>query len=61
MARGVYTPEAVEAARALQPIWAQPSERFAGFEDFAAQSQQRFEPLLSDIGLAAEEGVGVSR
>ena len=41
----------IEAARTLQPIWSQPSEKAITFEESMERSQQRFEDLLSDIGL----------
>jgi propane 2-monooxygenase small subunit len=52
-----YVPQAVNAARNLQPIWSQPSEKVVRFEDSFDRSQERFESLLTDIGIAAREGV----
>ncbi|MEA2282306.1 MAG: propane 2-monooxygenase small subunit [Solirubrobacteraceae bacterium] len=46
-----YAPRCVEAGRQLQPIWSQPAEKVVRFEDSAERSQQRFEQLLSDLGL----------
>ena len=48
---------AVNAARNLQPIWSQPSEKVVRFEDSFDRSQERFEGLLTDIGITAREGV----
>ena len=52
-----YVPQAVNAARNLQPIWSQPSEKVVRFEDSFERSQARFESLLGDIGLEPPEGV----
>jgi propane monooxygenase small subunit len=52
-----YVPQAVNAARNLQPIWSQPSEKIVRFEDSFDRSQERFESLLTDIGITAREGV----
>ena len=46
-----WTPKAVDAARHLQPIWSQISEKVIRFEDSFERSNLRFEGLLSDIGL----------
>jgi propane monooxygenase small subunit len=42
------------AARTLQPIWSQISEKVVRFEDSLERSQQRQQSLLDDIGLAQE-------
>jgi propane monooxygenase small subunit len=52
-----YVPAAVAAGRTLQPIWSQPSEKIVRFEDSFDRSQERFEGLLTDIGITAKEGV----
>ena len=52
-----YVPAAVAAGRNLQPIWSQPSEKIVRFEDSFDRSQERFEHLLTDIGITAREGV----
>jgi propane monooxygenase small subunit len=52
-----YTPKAVNAARNLQPIWSQLSEKVVRFEDSWARSRERFENLVSDIGLEAPKEV----
>ena len=46
-----WTPISIEAARTLQPIWSQPAEKAMRFEESMERSSQRFERLLSDIGL----------
>ena len=46
-----WTPISIEAARTLQPIWSQPSEKALRFEESMERSSQRFGDLLSDIGL----------
>jgi propane monooxygenase small subunit len=40
------------AARNLQPIWSQISEKVVRFEDSLERSQQRQQALLADIGLS---------
>jgi len=52
-----WTPKAVDAARQLQPIWSQISEKVIRFEDSFERSRLRFEGLVSDIGLEAPKGV----
>jgi propane 2-monooxygenase small subunit len=52
-----YVPAAVAAGRTLQPIWSQPSEKIVRFEDSFDRSQERFEGMLTDIGITAKEGV----
>ena len=42
-----YTPKAVNAARNLQPIWSQLSEKVVRFEDSFDRSRPRFEELCS--------------
>jgi propane 2-monooxygenase small subunit len=46
-----WTGDAVAAARNLQPIWSQLSDKVVRFEDSFERSQQRMASLLSDIGL----------
>lgn len=45
---------AFSAARTLQPIWSQISEKVVRFEDSLERSQTRQRALLEDIGLAQE-------
>ena len=52
-----WTPQAVAAARNLQPIWSQLSEKVVRFEDSFERSRARFESLLGDIGLEAPKEV----
>ena len=52
-----YTPQAVNAARNLQPIWSQLSEKVVRFEDSFDRSRARFESLLGDIGLETPKEV----
>jgi propane 2-monooxygenase small subunit len=46
-----WTPQAIGAARQLQPIWSQLAEKVVRFEDSFERSQTRQASLLSDIGL----------
>ena len=52
-----WTPAAVAAARQLQPIWSQLSEKVVRFEDSLERSRGRFESLLGDIGLETPKEV----
>ena len=52
-----WTPKAVNAARQLQPIWSQLSEKVVRFEDSFERSRLRFEHLLSDLGLETPKEV----
>jgi propane monooxygenase small subunit len=52
-----YTPAAVKAARHLQPIWSQLSEKVVRFEDSFERSRERFESFAGDIGIGIPEGV----
>jgi propane monooxygenase small subunit len=52
-----YVPQAVEAARTLQPIWSQLSEKVVRFEDSYERSSERFGELLTHIGLETPKGV----
>jgi propane monooxygenase small subunit len=47
-----WNAEAENAARRLQPIWSQISEKVVRFEDSLERSQQRQQSLLDDIGLS---------
>jgi propane monooxygenase small subunit len=46
-----WTGDTLAAARNLQPIWSQLSEKVVRFEDSLERSQTRMASLLSDIGL----------
>jgi propane monooxygenase small subunit len=46
-----WTPVSIAAARRLQPIWSLPAEKAMRFEESMERSTQRFEDLLSDVGL----------
>jgi propane 2-monooxygenase small subunit len=52
-----YTPQAVNAARNLQPIWSQPAEKIVRFEDSWDRSRERFDGLLGVLGLEAPKEV----
>jgi propane 2-monooxygenase small subunit len=52
-----WTPAAVAAARQLQPIWSQLSEKVVRFEDSFDRSRRRMESLLGDIGLETPKEV----
>jgi propane monooxygenase small subunit len=46
-----WVPQALEAARALQPLWSQPDSKPARFEDALDRAKARFSGIVSDIGL----------
>ena len=52
-----WTPKAVTAARQLQPIWSQISEKVIRFEDSFERSRLRFEDLVGALGLETPKGV----
>ena len=52
-----WTPAAVAAARRLQPIWSQLSEKVVRFEDSFDRSRLRFESLTEALGLEAPKEV----
>lgn len=52
-----WTGDTVAAARRLQPIWSQLSEKVVRFEDSFERSQGRMASLLSDIGLETPKEV----
>jgi propane monooxygenase small subunit len=52
-----YTPIAVNAARNLQPIWSQLSEKVVRFEDSFDRSRERFDGFAGDLGLTTPNGV----
>jgi len=52
-----WTPRAVAAARQLQPIWSQISEKVVRFEDSLERSRGRLESLAGDIGLETPKEV----
>ena len=45
------------AARQLQPIWSQISEKVVRFEDSLERSRERQESLVGDIGLETPKEV----
>jgi propane monooxygenase small subunit len=53
-----WTPACVAAAKQLQPIWSQPSEKVVRFDDAYDRSRTRFEGLLSDMGLETPKELG---
>ena len=52
-----WVPVSQNAARNLQPIWSQPSEKAVTFEDAVTRSQGRFADLLEDLTLEAPQQV----
>jgi propane 2-monooxygenase small subunit len=52
-----WTGDTLAAARNLQPIWSQLSEKVVRFEDSLERSEQRMASLLGDIGLETPKEV----
>ena len=46
-----WVPQALEAARTLQPLWSQPDYKPPRFEDGLDRAKNRFSGILSDLGL----------
>jgi propane monooxygenase small subunit len=48
-----WVPQALEAARAMQPLWSQPDAKPPRFEDSLDRVKNRFAGILRDLGLEA--------
>lgn len=46
-----WVPQALEAARAMQPLWSQPDFKPPRFEDGLDRAKSRFSGIVSDLGL----------
>ncbi|MCW3064099.1 MAG: methane/phenol/toluene hydroxylase [Solirubrobacterales bacterium] len=46
-----WVPPSVKAARRLQPVWSQVSEKVVSFEESFGRAALRFDELLDDLGL----------
>jgi propane 2-monooxygenase small subunit len=46
-----WVPQALEAARSMQPMWSQPDAKPPRFEDSLDRAKNRFAGILSDLGL----------
>jgi propane 2-monooxygenase small subunit len=46
-----WVPQALEAARTMQPMWSQPDAKPPRFEDSLDRAKNRFAGILSDLGL----------
>jgi propane 2-monooxygenase small subunit len=46
-----WVPQALEAARTMQPLWSQPDAKPPRFEDSLERAKNRFAGILSDLGL----------
>jgi propane monooxygenase small subunit len=51
-----WLPVSAAAARQLQPVWSQVSEKVVSFEDAFGRSRLRFADLLDELGLESPEG-----
>jgi len=52
-----WSADAMSAARQLQPIWSQISEKVVRFEDSLERSRGRLESLVAEIGLETPKEV----
>ncbi len=50
-----WTPLSVGAARRLQPVWSQVSEKVVCFEESFERARVRFEGLLDELGLESSK------
>ena len=48
-----WVPVSLDAARRLQPLWSQPTEKPVRFEDSLDRAKERFARLIEDLGLRA--------
>ncbi|WP_241383731.1 aromatic/alkene monooxygenase hydroxylase subunit beta [Rhodococcus sp. CH91] len=48
-----WVPRCIDAARSLQPIWSQPSDKAVTFASSLESAQSKFRSLLEEIGLEA--------
>jgi propane monooxygenase small subunit len=46
-----WVPQALEAARTMQPLWSQPDAKPPRFEDSLERAKNRFAGILTDLGL----------
>jgi propane 2-monooxygenase small subunit len=52
-----WVPYSVAAAKGLEPIWSEPEKRAESFDDSYERVKNRFEGILSELGLRVPEGV----
>jgi propane 2-monooxygenase small subunit len=50
-----WVPQALEAARQMQPLWSQPDAKPPRFEDSLDRAKNRFAGICRDLGLATPE------
>jgi propane monooxygenase small subunit len=53
-----WVPQALEAARTLQPLWSQPDFKPPRFEDGLDRAKNRFSGIVSDLGLQVPKELG---
>jgi propane monooxygenase small subunit len=53
-----WVPQALEAARGLQPLWSQPDFKPPRFEDGLDRAKSRFSGIVSDLGLQVPKELG---
>jgi propane monooxygenase small subunit len=46
-----WVPQSIDAARQLQPVWSQVSEKVVSFEESLERAEARFSDLLDSLGL----------
>jgi propane monooxygenase small subunit len=52
-----WVPQSIKAARQLQPVWSQVSEKVVTFEDSMERAKARFDDLLGGIGLDPQKEI----
>jgi propane monooxygenase small subunit len=52
-----WVPYSMAAAKGLEPIWSEPEHQPVSFEESFEKVQNRFEGILSELGLQVPEGV----
>ena len=52
-----WLPYSVAAAKGLEPIWSEPEKQAESFDDSYERVKNRFEGILSELGLRVPEGV----
>jgi propane 2-monooxygenase small subunit len=53
-----WVPQALEAARSMQPMWSQPDAKPPRFEDSLDRAKNRFAGILNDLGLETPKELG---
>jgi propane monooxygenase small subunit len=52
-----WVPHSIKAARQLQPVWSQVSEKVVSFEDSLERAKARFDDLIVAVGLDPQKEI----